>query len=66
MNQIVKFRFSGSSDKVFATFFENLTENLTTNEFKIFLHMVLNTRDHKDSSNIVRFFVSHHKKGRTF
>ena len=24
--------------------------------------MVLNTRDHKDSSSILRFFVSHHKK----
>ena len=62
MNKIFKFRFSGPSDQVFAIFFENLAENLTTHEIENFVHMVLNTRDHKDSSHIFRFFVSHHKK----
>ena len=62
MNKIFKFRFSGSFGQVFATFFENLTENLTIHKYKNFVHMILNTRDHKDSSNIFRFFVSHHKK----
>ena len=62
MNKIFKFRFSGSSGQVFATFFENLTENLIMHEFENFVHVILNTRDHKDSSNIFRFFVSHHKK----
>ena len=63
MNKIFNFRFSGPSAQVFATFFENLAENLTMHEIENFVHMVLNTRDHKDSSNIFRFFVSHHKKG---
>ena len=62
MNKIFKFRFSGPSDQVFAIFFENLAENLTTHEIENFVHVVLNTRDHKDSSHIFRFFVSHHKK----
>ena len=62
MNKIFKFRFSGPSDQVFATFFENLAENLTTHEIKNFVHVVLKTRDHKDSSHIFRFFVSLHKK----
>ena len=67
MNKIFNFRFSGPSAQVFATFFENLAKNLTMHEIENFVHMVLNTRDHKDSSNIFRFFVSHHKKkGRTF
>ena len=62
MNKISNFRFSGPSAQVFATFFENLAENLTTHEVENFVHVVLNTRDHKDLSNIFRFFVSHHKK----
>ena len=67
MNKIFKFRFSGPSDQVFAIFFENLAENLTTHEIKNFVHVVLKTRDHKDSSHIFRFFVSlHKKKGGTF
>ena len=63
MNKIFNFRFSGPSAQVFAIFFENLAENLTMHEFENFVHVILNTRDHKDSSNIFRFFVSHHKKG---
>ena len=66
MNKISNFRFSGPSAQVFATFFENLAENLTTHEVENFVHVVLNTRDHKDLSNIFRFFVSHHKKGLYF
>ena len=31
-------------------------------EFENFVHVILNTRDHKDSYNIFRFFVSHHNK----
>ena len=66
MNKIFKFRFSGSSGQVFTTFFENLTENLTLHEFENFVHMVLNTRDHKDSLNIVRcdFIVTLFSSGR--
>ena len=62
MNKIFKFRFSGPSAQVFATFFENLNENLTLHEFENFVHMVLNTRDYEDSASMFRFVVSIHKK----
>ena len=67
MNKNFKFRFSGLSAQLFATFFENLTENLTLHEFENFVHMVLNTRDYEDSASMFRFVVFIHKKeGSTF
>ena len=52
VNKIFNFRFSGPSAQVFATFFENLGETLTMHEIENFGHVVLKTRDHKDSFNI--------------
>ena len=59
VNKIFKFRFSGSSGQVFATFFENLTENLTIHEFENFVHVILNTRDHCVWSTLPLLYAIH-------